>query len=364
MIRPRSLFAAALMLAGLAGTIGATLSIARSNAAQGTAASAASPVADATRGYRIGALGTVEPPGGTIAVAPSTGGIVAEVRVAPGEVVAAGDVLFTLDDRTARARARQLALAVASREAALAEARGGIPSLEAAVAIARAAVSSAEASRDEAAEDLATAEQLVGAGSTVSRREVERRRNALRSANAQVDEAGARLAQAAAELDLLDEANPGSRLGPLSAALDEARAALATAEVELALLQVTSPVDATVLEVNVRAGEFAATGTAGSGAVVLGRQGPPHVRAEVEESDLPRLLDGAPASGFLRGGDGSAIPLAFVRREPLLRAKTTLGGGTAERIDTRVVEVVFSTTGSELSLVPGQLIDVLIDTAE
>ncbi len=86
------------------------------------------------------------------------------------------------------------------------------------------------------------------------------------------------------------------------------------------------------------------------------------MRAEVEEADVPKMIDGSAAVGFVRGGGSTAIPLSFVRREPLLKPKTTLNGSDAERIDTRIVEVLFELGRSEIDVVPGQLLDILIET--
>lgn len=91
---------------------------------------------------------------------------------------------------------------------------------------------------------------------------------------------------------------------------------------------------------------------------MLGSTGKRHIRAQIDEADLARFADGAPALALERGSDGAPIHLTFVRREPLLRPKTTLSGGATERIDTRVLEVLYET--DDASLMPGQLVDVLI----
>jgi HlyD family secretion protein len=358
MIKSRSILAAVLIFAGIAGTVSAGLSIARSNAAQTEGAAASTPAEAQTAPSLIGALGTVEPPGGVVSVAPSASGVVAVVLVSPGDEVAAGEALFAIDDRLARARVDQLAASVTAAEAALSQAEGTVPALEAAVDIGRASLASAQARRDDAAEDLATAEQLLGAGNAVSRRDVERRRTALRAAEAEAAGAAAALAQALAELAQISEGVSSTRLLPLRAAIAEARAALATAKAELELLTVVSPFDARVLEVNVRAGEFAGAGTEGPAAVVLGRTGKLHVRAQIEEADLAAFSIGALARGQQRGIEDARINLTFLRREPLLRPKSTLSGGATERIDTRVLEVLYVT--DDTSLVPGQLVEVLI----
>jgi len=367
MIRPRSILAFTLFAAASAGLVGATLSIVRSNSAQVVAQESSSesttPQADIAGPQLIGALGTVEPPGGTILIAPSTGGVVTAVMVSPGDEVAAGGALFTLDDRLARAKVAELSQSVRSAQAALDELLGTLPTLEAQVAVARAALEAAIAQRDQAAEDLATAERLVESNTSVTRRDVDTRRNTLRTAEAQVSQAEAQLGAAEADLAQLDPDQGGSRLLPLQSAVEDARTALATAETELALLTVTSPIDARVLSVDVNPGEFAAAGNAQS-TITLGATGPMQVRAEIEEADLPLLRDGAEAWAIARGTAGERIALSFVRRDPLLRPKATLSGSGTERIDTRVMDVLFEVADNNAGLVPGQLVDVLIATPE
>lgn len=363
MIRPRTILALTLMLAASAGLVGATLSIIRSNAAQAIAQESPEPppATVAPGSPQIGALGTVEPPGGTVAIAPPAGGVVARVLVVPGQKVAAGDPLFTLDDRLVRARIAQLTQSVSSAEAALAELEGRVPALAARVEVARAAREAALAQRDQAADDLATAERLVQSSTSVTRRDVETRRNALRTAEAQLSQTDAQLLAAEADLAQLDAARGGTGLLPLRSAVGDARAALASAEVELGLLTVSSPMDAVVLSVDVSPGEFAAAGSAES-TITLGATGAMQVRAEVAEADLPLLRDGAEAWAIARGAQEDRIRLAFVRREPLLRPKATLSGSGTERIDTRVMDVLFEVADPAAGLVPGQLVDVLIGT--
>lgn len=357
MIKPRSIVAFGLVSAAVLGLAGASYSIAQSNtvpAAEGAVSM------DAVR-PQIGAVGTVEPRGGTLSIAPAVAGLIVSVLVVPGDTVQAGQPLVKLDDRLAQARIGALVQAIESAEAALEDVRGTLPTLQAQVEVAEAAVLSSEVQRAEAAVELATSEQLAS-GQTVSRRDVERKATALRAADAAVAEAQARLTQAEAERDRTDSERSGTRLLPLKAAIDDARAALSTAQAELDLLTVRSPIAAQVLEVNAKPGEYA--GLAGDlpGLVTLAARGNLQVRAEVEEADVPKMIDGSAAVGFVRGGGSTAIPLSFVRREPLLKPKTTLNGSDAERIDTRIVEVLFELGRSEIDVVPGQLLDILIET--
>ena len=64
----------------------------------------------------------------------------------------------------------------------------------------------------------------------------------------------------------------------------------------------------------------------------------------------------------MRGVNPEDVALRMVRIEPLAEAKMSLMGTTTERVDTRVVEVVFEVVGAtKVRLFPGQAVDVFIE---
>ena len=72
------------------------------------------------------------------------------------------------------------------------------------------------------------------------------------------------------------------------------------------------------------------------------------------------LRTGAAAQARVRGQKAILVPLTMIRIEPLAQPKVQLSGATTERVDTRVLEVLFRVQGSA-TLYPGQLVDVFID---
>lgn len=151
-----------------------------------------------------------------------------------------------------------------------------------------------------------------------------------------------------------------------------ARLALAKAQVEqtkvmLDRLIVRSPIDATVLQVNVRVGEFVAAGL--KPPVVLGDISRLQIRCDLDEQLAPRMREGFTAKGYLKGESGradsaqAAIALKFVRIEPYVIPKVSLTGGSAERVDTRVLQVIYQfDRPAERAIFVGQQMDVYIDT--
>jgi multidrug efflux pump subunit AcrA (membrane-fusion protein) len=96
--------------------------------------------------------------------------------------------------------------------------------------------------------------------------------------------------------------------------------------------------------------------------IVLGAAGPLQVRVQVDEEDASRILPGAAAEAFIRGRERIRVDLKFIRIEPRIVPKTSLTGSTTERVDTRVLFVLYEVVGSPQRVYPGQKLDVFITT--
>jgi RND family efflux transporter MFP subunit len=144
------------------------------------------------------------------------------------------------------------------------------------------------------------------------------------------------------------------------AQLEAARAAVAQTQALLERLIVRAPIAGTILQVNVRAGEYASP-TASSAPVVLGSTDEVQIRADVDEQLAPRVKAGQKAIGYLKGDASHPIPLQFVRIEPYVIPKVSLTGSTTERVDTRVLEVIYAfKNNSDRPVYVGQQMDVFI----
>jgi multidrug efflux pump subunit AcrA (membrane-fusion protein) len=192
----------------------------------------------------------------------------------------------------------------------------------------------ARARLDDLRQQLEFAEQ-VGDRRAISAQELSRRRAAVETAAAELAAAGVRVA----------------------AAESEARAAA----VEIERGTVRSPIDAEVLQIKVRAGEYAPAGPTPEPLVLLGRSKPLHVRVDVDEHEGWRVPPGAPATGHVRGNAALTTPLRFVRFEPFVVPKRSLTGDSTERVDTRVLQVIYRVEEDDVPLFVGQQVDVFID---
>ena len=301
-------------------------------------------------GDTIAGSGLIEPCTENITLGTYAAGVVQEVCVKIGEHVDAGAPLFRIDDRQWQAEraVREARLATAVAQMALLEEQPRREELPGSAARVR----EAQAHLAEAEERFARGQKLHDR-QAMSGEEFAQRREALTVAQAQ-------LAKAQADDELLRAGAWEFDKQLARAAIAEAEAQVAQARAGIERLTVTAPVTGTVLQVNVRPGEYAAQ-SANQQLVVLGGLETLHVRVDVDEADIPRFQEGLAARGFVRGDSERPIDLQFVRVEPYVVPKKWLTGGSTEQVDTRVLQVIFAVRHPDFPLRVGQQLDVFLE---
>jgi hypothetical protein len=94
--------------------------------------------------------------------------------------------------------------------------------------------------------------------------------------------------------------------------------------------------------------------------MVLGDIGTYHVRVDIDERDIARFQRGAPGKAFPRGETAREIGLKFLRVEPLVVPKRALTGDNTERVDTRVLQVLYAVEQAKYPVYVGQQLDIFI----
>jgi multidrug resistance efflux pump len=311
-------------------------------------APAGSPYADS-----IAASGVVEARTENIAVGAALPGIVLEVYVPSDKVgtrVAAGQPLFKVDDRhlTAQLKVAQSRLSLTEAQLARLEQQPRPEELPPSLA----KVQAAEANAARVREQFERAERLVGTKAHIPEEYVIRQRE-YEAALHERD-------KAQAEHDLLKAGAWKPDLEIAQASVAEAAALVEQVKTEIARATVASPVDGVVLQVNVRAGERVSDQDA-KALLVLGDVSTYHVRVDIDERDISRFQPGAPARAYPRGETAQALNLRFARVEPYVVPKRSLTGENTERVDTRVLQVLYAVESKEHPVYVGQQLDVFID---
>ena len=301
---------------------------------------------------RVAGSGLVEPATEIMNIGTSISGTVQSISVKEGQLLKKGDILFTIDQRdtVAQLGAAKAKLEVATRKVEQLKSMPRVEDVDRAKAIV--------AQRQSAVDDATLRLQRLNAvedQSAISANEKPTRMFELNLTTA-------RLAEAQSELAKLMK---GTYPEDLAVAVAEAKVADADVgmlQTDLAQSEVKAPIDGTVLRVNARAGEFAAAGTLREGLVVMGQLTPLHIRVDVDELDAWRFDPKGKAVAVLRGGKIVEFPIEYVRTVPVVIPKRTLTGENSERIDTRVMEMIYRFQQDNPQVLPGQLLDVYIDS--
>ena len=161
-----------------------------------------------------------------------------------------------------------------------------------------------------------------------------------------------------------DVAVAQAQLAATQAQLTSAQTSLTRLDLLIERHTVRAPRDGTLIQLNIRAGEYAAT-TPKTPAMILGDTENLQIRADIDEQNATRIRSGQQAYGYLKGDPNITFPLEFIRVEPYVIPKISLTGSSTERVDTRVLQVIYSLVRpADLPLYVGQQVDVFIEAPE
>ena len=143
--------------------------------------------------------------------------------------------------------------------------------------------------------------------------------------------------------------------------LDLAKKQLLLAQVNVERLIIRAPKAGTVLKMDFRVGDFAQFEPKDPPPVILGTTDLLQVRVDIDEVNAWMFKPNQKAIAFPRGSNLHPMPLEFVRIEPYVIPKVSLTNAPTERIDTRVLEVIYKLVPPKnFNIYVGQQVDVFI----
>jgi len=312
--------------------------------------------------YANGIIESEQASGANVTVFPEVSGTVVGIGVREGQRVSRGTPLVHIEDSVQRATAAQQRAQAAAARAALEELRAQPrpETLQVVVSQVTAARATLKTSSDQLAKQRAS---YAADPRSVSKLTLDDATNAVHVAQANVDVAERQLDLAKAGAWIYDIRNQEAQYAALVKSAAAARALLRK-------YTLRAPVDGTILSITATVGGFVSPqGTldtytqSAAPVVVMGRQ-EEHlaVRAFVDEILIARLgpVERLEATMYVRGTDVH-VPLEFVRVQPYVSPKIELSNERTERVDLRVLPVVFRfARPAEPPLYPGQLVDVYV----
>jgi len=269
----------------------------------------------------ISGAGLVEAASENISVGTMVGGTADKILVKKGDIVSKDQPLFTLDSRQAAADLQVKIEMLKVAKAALEQAKASLTYAQHELDL----VSNVKDKRGLTKEEIINRQDNV----VIAQKAVENAQASVNSAQAQVNES----------------------------------------QVVLDYYTIKAPIDCQVLQINIHPGEYAAPTSVDSSnqtanlpapLMLVGSINRYHVRVDVDENDAWRFNHTKPAVIYLRGNIQFHTDLKFEYIEPYVIPKQSLTGDSTERVDTRVLQVVYSFDPKKMPVYLGQETDVYI----
>lgn len=303
---------------------------------------------------QIAGVGIAEPSSENIYIGTPLNRIIAEIFVKVGEKVKKGETLFTLEHRDLVAN---LNVQKAAYESALAkvERLKSLPQPED-LAIAQANLKSAKIALESAKIQNEMVQQLPDPRA-VSQEEKNRRLFAYQQAEAQLNQAQA------------NDEKVRTGIWKPDLAIAEAEVAQAKANVDLVNTEidrtvVRSPIEGTVLQIRIHDGELPPMDAFRTPLMIIGNTDEMYVRVSINQVDIPYFRPEAPATAYFQGDQKVKFPLEFVRVEPYLVSKQNLTNDINEKVDTRVLQIIYRIKNEGRPIFVGQQMDIFIEASK
>lgn len=277
--------------------------------------------------------------------------IVEQVFVYAGDWVKKGDPLFKLNTEQLEASLKESEAALSTAEAEY-KRQLDLPRPED-VPIYEARVKQAQSEFINKFKQYQLVEKVENP-KAVSRDEYNQKRYAAFSAKFSLDEAEEELNKLVAGAWVRD-------LQIYRAQIKEAKAKVESVKTEIKRSTISAPFDGLVLRVNIHQGELAPAAELSEPLMIFGSVDPLRIRVDIDEEEVWRVLPGAEGVAFVRGNSSLHVPLKFIRIEPYLVPKQNITGATTERVDTRVLQIIYELHREGLPIYPGMLMDVFLE---
>lgn len=296
----------------------------------------------------ISGVGIVEPQSGNIMISSTSNRRVEKIDVSVNEKVEKGTVLFQLyhDDLVARLKIKQQeyekAVANLSKLQALPRSED--------LSISEEGVNQAQVAVNEAKAQYEMVSNLPNP-KAISQEQRDKRLYGYQQAEAELKKAQAQYQKVKA----------GAWKPELKIAqheIEQIKADLDATELEIQQTYIKSPLTGSVLKINIHEGEILDPGRT---AVILGNIDELFVKVSIDQLNIMAFCPECPAVAFRQGDRTTAIPLKFIRIDPIMVPKRYLTNDVNEKVDTQVFEILYSVAKNEIPLIVGEQMDVYLN---
>ncbi len=299
----------------------------------------------------ISGVGIVEASSDNISIGTPINRIVEKVFVHVGQEVKKGDSLFKLEDQ-------DLLVDLASRQIEYEIAKAKLQKMEDLpqredLIKAEAGLKIVQVELDQAQNQYDIVQGLQDSRA-LSQQEINRRRF-------NYEQVQARWQEAQANLNKIKSGAWKPDLAIASLEVQQAKTNVDRIKTDIQRTLIRSPLNGKVLQIKIHEGESPTAIGANGPLLIVGNTDEIYLKVSINQFDTPYFRPDAPAVAYLRGNARVEFPLEFVRLVPYLVDKENLNNNITEKVDTRVLQVIYLIKNQDHHIFVGQQMDVFIE---
>lgn len=298
----------------------------------------------------ISGVGIVEPSSGNIFIGVPVNRIVEKVAVVAGAKVKKGQLLFELENRDLKAAQQEQEYAYQSAIAKYDRLKR-FPRPED-FSTAKGELDSAKIAMEEAQKQYEMVQKLIDPRSISGEEKTRRHANFL--------QAESKFHQARANFEKVKKGTWGPDLEVAKIEVDQAKANLDRTKADLERTIIQSPIDGTILQIKIHDGEAPPLDSNVNPTMIIGNIDELYLRVSINQLDIPYFNKNSPAVAYLQGDSKRQFTLEFVHVEPYLVTKQNLTNEITEKVDTRVLQILYRIKEPDQRLFVGEQMDAFI----
>jgi len=145
----------------------------------------------------------------------------------------------------------------------------------------------------------------------------------------------------------------------LSAQYQNAKAKMAQLQSRIRRCVVIAPAKGEILKINIRKGEYIYA-TEAEPAILMGNTDKFQVRVDIDEVNASKVYPNMQGEIVIKGNNSLKIPIKYVKTEPYITPKKNLSGSNDERVDIRVLQVIYEFNPPKFPVYVGQQVNVFL----
>jgi len=146
----------------------------------------------------------------------------------------------------------------------------------------------------------------------------------------------------------------------LTAQYQNSHAKIAQLQSKISRCTLSAPSNGEILKINIKRGEYIYA-TSPTPAILMGNTKKLQVRVDIDEVNASKVYPGMPGQIVIKGNNSLKAPIKYIKTEPYITPKQNLSGNNDERVDVRVLQMIYELDPPIFPVYVGQQVSIFLE---